>query len=182
MTLSGLLKGLPLTAPPPRGWEALEASGIEYDSRRAAPGTLFFAFSGAHADGRKFAGSAMERGAVAVSFSELPPLEKFRGPWLQVERGREALAIAARRFYSMPDERLTLTGVTGTNGKTTTVFALDAALRALGRVAGMAGTIEYRVAGEVLDAINTTPEKKVASNKWQVAKKCRGRCSLLLAT
>ncbi len=157
MTLSELLEGLPLTAPPPRGWEALEASGLEYDSRRAAAGTLFFAFSGAHADGRKFAGAAMEQGAVAV-VSELPPLEDFRGPWLQVEHGREALAIAARRFYSMPDERLTLTGVTGTNGKTTTVFALDAALRALGRVTGMAGTIEYRVAGEVLDAINTTPE------------------------
>jgi UDP-N-acetylmuramoyl-L-alanyl-D-glutamate--2,6-diaminopimelate ligase len=157
MKLNGLLESLPLSSLPSSGWETLEVSGIEYDSRRVNSGTLFFAFSGAQVDGRTFANSAIERGAVAV-VSELSPLEGFQGPWIQVVHGRETLAIAARRFYNAPDERLVLTGVTGTNGKTTTVFALDAALRALGRVTGMVGTIEYRVADQVFNAVNTTPE------------------------
>jgi UDP-N-acetylmuramoyl-L-alanyl-D-glutamate--2,6-diaminopimelate ligase len=128
--------------------------GLEYDSRRVQPGSLFFAFPGAKADGRAFAAEAMEKGALAI-VSELPAPEGFAGPWIQVEHGRQALALAARSFYG---QHVELTGITGTNGKTTTGFLTDSVLRASGRTTALIGTIEYRIAGRVLPAVNTTPE------------------------
>src|SRR5262249_14289156 len=82
----------------------------------------------------------------------------FPGPWIQVEHGRQALAVAARNFYGRPDERIDLTAITGTNGKTTTAFLVDSILRAAGRTTALVGTIEYHLAGRVLPAVNTTPE------------------------
>ena len=87
----------------------------------------------------------------------------FLGRWIEVEHGRQALALAARNFYGNPasgnpDARLKLTGVTGTNGKTTTTFLIDAVLRGAGMTTALVGTIEYRLAGEVRPAVNTTPE------------------------
>jgi UDP-N-acetylmuramoyl-L-alanyl-D-glutamate--2,6-diaminopimelate ligase len=135
----------------------LPVAGLEYDSRRVQPGFLFFAFPGARADGREFAQQAVDQGAVAV-VSELPSPDGYLGCWIQVEHGRQALALAARNFYGDPAKRLNLTGVTGTNGKTTTTFLIDAVLRAAGKTTAMVGTIEYRLAGEVRPAVNTTPE------------------------
>jgi UDP-N-acetylmuramoyl-L-alanyl-D-glutamate--2,6-diaminopimelate ligase len=132
-------------------------SGLEYDSRRVQPGSLFFAFPGQKSDGRHFARQALDRGAAAV-VSETPRPTDFEGPWIEVEHGRRTLAVMAKRFFGNPDEALRLTGVTGTNGKTTTVFAVDAMLRHAGFVTGMVGTIEYRVGAEHRPAINTTPE------------------------
>jgi UDP-N-acetylmuramoyl-L-alanyl-D-glutamate--2,6-diaminopimelate ligase len=135
----------------------VSVAGLEYDSRRVQPGFLFFAFPGARADGREFAQQAIDRGATAA-VSELPAPAGFRGAWIEVEHGRQALALAARNFYGKPDERLKLTGVTGTNGKTTTTFLIDGVLRAAGITTALVGTIEYRLAGEVRPAVNTTPE------------------------
>jgi UDP-N-acetylmuramoyl-L-alanyl-D-glutamate--2,6-diaminopimelate ligase len=142
---------------PPEAVASREVAGLAYDSRKAGPGSLFFAFAGAKVDGAKFAAQAMERGAVAV-VSESPRPEGFAGPWIQVEHGRRALAVAARRFYGRPDERIAITGLTGTNGKTTTCYLLDAALRAAGKTTATLGTIEYTVAGRAVAAVNTTPE------------------------
>src|SRR5262249_20916348 len=72
--------------------------------------------------------------------------------------GRHALASASRLFYGNPDTHIGLTGVTGTNGKTTTCYLSDSVLRAAGHVTAMIGTIEYHLAGRVLPAPNTTPE------------------------
>ena len=83
---------------------------------------------------------------------------RFSGPWLQVAHGREALARASRNFYEQPDERIALTAVTGTNGKTTSTMLMDAMLRAAGKTTALIGTIEYQLAGSVLPAVNTTPE------------------------
>jgi len=132
-------------------------TGLEYDSRRVEPGFLFFAFPGARSDGREFAAQAMEKGAVAT-VSALPPPDGFLGRWIEVEHGRQALALAARNFYRSSTKRLKLTGVTGTNGKTTTTFLIDAVLRAAGMTTALVGTIEYRLAGQVRPAVNTTPE------------------------
>jgi UDP-N-acetylmuramoyl-L-alanyl-D-glutamate--2,6-diaminopimelate ligase len=139
------------------GLGQVPVAGLEYDSRRVEPGFLFFAFPGARVDGREFARQAVDRGAAAA-VSELPAPEGFRGAWIEVEHGRQALALAARNFYGKPDERLKLTGVTGTNGKTTTTFLIDALLRAAGITTALVGTIEYRLAGQVRPAVNTTPE------------------------
>jgi UDP-N-acetylmuramoyl-L-alanyl-D-glutamate--2,6-diaminopimelate ligase len=132
-------------------------AGLEYDSRKVGPGYLFFAFPGAKVDGRSFAAQAMERGALAV-VSELPAPEGFAGAWIQAPHGRKALAIASKRFYNAPDEQLGVTGITGTNGKTTTSYLIDSVLRAAGRTTALIGTIEYRLAGRVMPAPNTTPE------------------------
>ena len=157
MQLGQLLENVELTAPLPAEAAALEVRGLDYDSRRVEPGWIFFAFPGAKSDGRAFVASAAARGAIAV-VCELPPAPGAPLPWLQVRHGREALARASRSFYGRPDEALKLAGVTGTNGKTTTVYLIDAMLRATGAVTGMAGTIHYAVAGEERPAVNTTPE------------------------
>ncbi|MFN3322647.1 MAG: UDP-N-acetylmuramoyl-L-alanyl-D-glutamate--2,6-diaminopimelate ligase [Bryobacteraceae bacterium] len=157
MTIHEALFGARLTTPLPDELGRRQVGGLDYDSRRVGSGFLFFAFAGQQADGRKFAAHAMERGAVAV-VSDLPPLDGFQGPWIRVEHGRQALALASRNFYRRPDERLALTGITGTNGKTTTGYLTDAMLRDAGRTTALVGTIEYRLAGEALPAVNTTPE------------------------
>ncbi len=157
MILGELLSGAGLKHPLAPALAAAPVSGLDYDSRRVEPGYVFFAFPGAHADGRAFAVNAIERGAIAV-VSESDPPPGLEDKWIPVEHGRQALALAARNFYGKPDERLGLTGVTGTNGKTTIGFLTDSILRAAGHVTALVGTIEYRLAGQVLPAVNTTPE------------------------
>ena len=157
MTVAELLAGVPLVGGIDAQLASTPVAGLDYDSRRIQPDFLFFAFPGAKVDGRVFAAQAMAKGARGV-VSELPAPEGFAGPWIQVPHGREALAVASRNFYNCPDKQLGLTGITGTNGKTTTAFLVDSILRAAGRVTGLIGTIEYRLAGEVLKAVNTTPE------------------------
>ena len=156
MNLSEVLTGITLlrtSAPLP----AMEVRGIAYDSRKVEPGFLFFAFAGAKTDGAQFAATALQKGAVAV-VGDRPAPGGFAGLWLQVAHGREALALAARNFYNKPDERLALTAITGTNGKTTSSTLIDAMLRAAGKTTALIGTIEYHLAGKVLPAVNTTPE------------------------
>jgi len=157
MTLGTLLPGERLKQPLAPELAAVEVTGLAYDSRRVNPGDLFFAFPGAHADGRRFALDALARGAVAV-VAESPAPEELAARWIEVDHGRQTLALAARNFYGKPDERLALTGITGTNGKTTTAYLIDSVLRAAGKTTAMIGTIEYHVAGRVLPAVNTTPE------------------------
>lgn len=159
MTLGEILSGVRLRQPIPPELASAAISGLEFDSRRVMPGGLFFAFPGARADGRQFAEQALASGAVAI-VSELPPPESSPAAavWVEVEHGRKALSLAARNYYGKPDERLGLTGVTGTNGKTTTSYLIDSVLRAAGYTTAMIGTIEYHLAGKVLPAVNTTPE------------------------
>src|ERR1017187_1560897 len=140
MTLGEILAGVRLRAPLSPLLSQLEVQGLDYDSRRVQPGFLFFAFPGSRADGRQFAQDAAGRGAVAGASES------------------HALALAARNFYRHPDERIALTGITGTNGKTTTSYLTDAILRAAGKTTALIGTIEYHLAGRVLPAVNTTPE------------------------
>lgn len=157
MTLEEILQGVRLRTEMTGNLKKVPVRGLEYDSRRVEAGFLFFAFPGARADGREFAREALAKGAVAA-VSELPAPQGFQGNWIQVEHGRQALAIAARNFYGAPDKTLKLTGVTGTNGKTTTTFLIDAVLHAAGMTTALLGTIEYRIAGQVRPAVNTTPE------------------------
>src|SRR6266481_3667210 len=103
MTLRYVLEGVELRSQLATDLLATEVIGLEYDSRRVETGHLFFAFAGAHADGRKFGQSAVEKGAVAV-VSEASAPDGFRGTWIEVEHGRRALALSARNFYGKPDE------------------------------------------------------------------------------
>jgi UDP-N-acetylmuramoyl-L-alanyl-D-glutamate--2,6-diaminopimelate ligase len=151
MTVEEVLAQVPLHTELPPDLRSRQVTGLEYDSRRVEPGYLFFAFPGSKTDGRAFAQAATEKGAIAV-------LSESEGPWIRVEHGRKALALASRNFYDRPDQRLCVTGITGTNGKTTTSFLTDAVLRSAGKITALVGTIEYRLAGAVRTAVNTTPE------------------------
>src|SRR5439155_21940137 len=97
MTIGEILSGVPLIEPIAPELAAVDAAGLDFDSRRIGPGFLFFAFPGSKVDGRRFAQDAMAKGAVAVVSEEAAG--DFAGPWIQVEHGRKALALAARNFY-----------------------------------------------------------------------------------
>jgi UDP-N-acetylmuramoyl-L-alanyl-D-glutamate--2,6-diaminopimelate ligase len=155
MKLGELLRGVPTMAV--GADPALEITSLTYDSRRVEPGTLFFAIQGEKADGHDFIASALERGAVAIA-SERPAPAELATRWIQVAAMRRALSDAARTFYGRPDSQLQLIGITGTNGKTTTAFLIESVLRATGILAGLFGTIEYRLGEKTLPAVNTTPE------------------------
>jgi UDP-N-acetylmuramoyl-L-alanyl-D-glutamate--2,6-diaminopimelate ligase len=155
--LRRVLEGVPLVGTAAAEFFERDVRGLAYDSRKVDTGYLFFAFSGAKVDGAHFANAALEKGALAVA-SDRPAPGGFAGSWLQVLNGRQALATASRNFFDKPDERLGLTGITGTNGKTTSTMLIDSILRAAGKVTALIGTIEYHLAGKVLPAVNTTPE------------------------
>jgi len=131
-------------------------SGLQYDSRKVRPGEVFVAFRGESTDGNRYIRAAIERGAAAVVSDALDPQGEL--PWARVAHGRRALARLSANFYRRPAEKLRLTGITGTNGKTTTAFLIEAVLRAAGRGTALVGTIEYHVGGQVLPAPHTTPE------------------------
>src|SRR5581483_3093703 len=131
MILSEILSGVGLQQPIPPELASLRIEGLDFDSRRVGAGFLFFAFPGSRADGRQFAADAIARGAVAI-VSEAEATPELQPRWIRVEHGRRALALASLQFYGHPDERLGLTGITGTNGKTTTSYLVDSVLRAAG--------------------------------------------------
>ena len=140
-------------------------TGVEYDSRRVQPGTLFVAMRGAATDGNQYIANALVQGAAAIVtdsaaiFSELSRTH----PQLavaQVQHGRRALAAISANLFGHPERTLRLTGVTGTNGKTTTAFLLESLLRSAQRQCVLAGTIENHLPGKVLPTPHTTPEPR----------------------
>jgi UDP-N-acetylmuramoyl-L-alanyl-D-glutamate--2,6-diaminopimelate ligase len=130
---------------------------IAYDSRAVTPSALFVALRGAQADGSAFAGQAMAKGAVGV-VAETGPPEGCPVPWITVSDGRLALSLLASSFYGHPSHRMRVVGITGTNGKTTTSYLVQATLEAAGVRCGLMGTVQYRVGDEVREAARTTPE------------------------
>ena len=132
--------------------------GLEYDSRRIKPGDLFVAMRGESSDGNKFIDQAIAAGAVAVVTDSAAEKRRPDVAWAQVPHGRRALARLSANFYKKPAERLAVSGITGTNGKSTTAFLLESILAAAGRRSTLIGTIEYHVAGKILPAPHTTPE------------------------
>ena len=163
MTLGELLRALPAdaTRPPLDDRAASGAvSGVAYDSRRVTQGTVFVALRGLHADGTAFAQDAIARGAVAV-IAEAPAPVSTNGrkvPWIQVPDARLALAALAAEYWSHPSEQLSLVGITGTNGKTTTSYVLASIFEAAGVRCGRIGTVGYRVGEREIEAARTTPE------------------------
>src|SRR6266700_4075554 len=121
-------------------------SGIEYDSRRVKPGDAFVAMRGESSDGNNFIDKAISEGAVAVITDSASEKPRNGVAWAQVPHGRRALARLSTNFYKRPAERLTSTGITGTNGKSTTAFLIESILNAAGRKCALVGTIEYDVA------------------------------------
>jgi UDP-N-acetylmuramoyl-L-alanyl-D-glutamate--2,6-diaminopimelate ligase len=132
--------------------------GLEYDSRWIKSGDAFVAMRGESSDGNQFIDQAISAGAVAVVTDSATQKPRADVAWAQVPHGRRALARLSANFYKKPAERLAVTGITGTNGKSTTAFLLESILTAAGRKSALIGTIEYHVGGKILPAPHTTPE------------------------
>jgi UDP-N-acetylmuramoyl-L-alanyl-D-glutamate--2,6-diaminopimelate ligase len=137
------------------GRRAVEILDLAYDTRAVSGGTLFFCVPGATRDGHDLAADAVGAGAVALVVER--PLD-VAVPQLVVESARASMAVAADVFFGTPTERLTVGGVTGTSGKTSTTYLLRSILEADGRSTGMVGTVEWIVAGAGRAAPHTTPE------------------------
>ena len=136
----------------------VEVTGVDYDSRRVQPGYCFIAMKGESTDGNRYIDTAIEQGAVAVVTDDAQQQARPSVAWAQVSHGRRALARVSANFYKHPAERLANIGITGTNGKTTTSFLVEAMLLAAKRKTALIGTVEYHVAGRVEPAPHTTPE------------------------
>lgn len=135
-----------------------EVSSVEYDSRQVKPGCVFVAMRGESSDGNLFIDRAIQAGAVAVVTDSSSEPQREGLAWAVVPHGRRALARLSANFYKRPAERLAVTGITGTNGKSTTAYLIESILSASGRKSALIGTIEYHVAGRVYPAPHTTPE------------------------
>ncbi len=162
MKLSEILVGLHYVR---RSGPDGEIRAVEYDSRQVAPGSLFVAMKGGTTDGNRFVSAAVKQGAVAVVTDSATAFDAAAREFpqlalVEVEHGRKALASLAGNFFGHPEAQLALSGVTGTNGKTTTAFLLDAMLNNVRRKSVLVGTIEYHVAGEVRSSPHTTPESR----------------------
>jgi UDP-N-acetylmuramoyl-L-alanyl-D-glutamate--2,6-diaminopimelate ligase len=148
LPLNDLIRALPLEGDTCLASPS-EVTAVTADSRQVRPGALFVAIRGATADGHRFIADAIARGAVAIVGAD--PLEALPVPYLHVADTRAALAVLAAAFYGFPSRQLSLVGVTGTDGKTTTCNLIYHVLRAAGQRAGMISTISAHIDEADLD-------------------------------
>jgi UDP-N-acetylmuramoyl-L-alanyl-D-glutamate--2,6-diaminopimelate ligase len=149
-----LLQGVEVT-----GAAGLEqtVTGLHYDSRQIQPGNIFVCIQGYRTDGHLFIQDALSRGAVGLVVEKdinIQPQVSFA----RVKNSRLAMALMAANFYDHPSRKLTLIGVTGTNGKTTTTHLIDAVLAGKGEPTGIIGTIYNKIGEQRLPVERTTPE------------------------
>ncbi len=146
-----ILPGASALGQPPAG----EVTGLAYDSRKIEPGMIFAALKGEATDGHAFVAKAAQAGATAALVER--PVEGVDLWQVQVPDSRAALARLAAGFFGNPSRGMTMVGITGTNGKTTTSYLVEAVLARRGQT-GVIGTVESRFAGQVTPAAMTTPE------------------------
>jgi UDP-N-acetylmuramoyl-L-alanyl-D-glutamate--2,6-diaminopimelate ligase len=132
-------------------------TGVVYDSRVVKTGDLFVAVQGEHFDGAAFVNDARARGAVAVVAQGVQP-STFDAPWIQVDNARATMAVLAAALHGDPSHELLVVGTTGTNGKTTTTYLIEAILEAAGIACGRVSSVSYRVGQDEQLAERTTPE------------------------
>lgn len=159
MRLDEVIRGIAIVDR--RGRFSEQVSAIVSDSRKAEAGALFVAVRGIVADGHDYIGDAIERGATAVMAEAWP--DEYAGEAYKhiavvlVPNARRALALAAANFYGHPSKQIHVAGVTGTNGKTTVTYILEAMLSSKKRPVGVIGTVEARYGDTRLETDNTTP-------------------------
>jgi UDP-N-acetylmuramoyl-L-alanyl-D-glutamate--2,6-diaminopimelate ligase len=132
-------------------------SGLVMDSRRVVPGNLFFALPGLRSDGLSFVDEAVSRGAAAIIAQKIPVHPPAKVTFIQVADARAMLARVAQRYFKFPDRQLAVTGVTGTNGKTTVTHLIRHFLNGTEKV-GLLGTISYDLGSRSVPSFRTTPE------------------------
>jgi len=133
-------------------------TGVTHSSSAVRPGDLYAALPGSRAHGAQFIPEALQRGAVAV-LTDPAGLRPDAGvPFIVVDKPRDVLGEVASKVYGDPTRRLTTIGITGTAGKTSTTYLIEAGLRAAGQVTGLIGTVETRLGDLTVESIRTTPE------------------------
>ena len=140
------------------GNTSVDVLGIAFDSRKVTKGFCFVAQKGTQVDGHKFIGKVSEQGAVVVICEKLPNELKEEVTYVVVENSAEALGVLASNFYENPSQNLKLVGVTGTNGKTTTVTLLHQLFTKLGQKVGLISTVVNKVGQEEIPSTHTTPD------------------------
>ncbi len=154
MKLSTLLNGVPVRA---QTAQDVEITGITEHSEQVEKGNLFVCARGSRLDGHHFAKEAIDRGAAAAVVQHALP-QDF--PQILVADSKQACAVLSANFYDRPADSLVISGVTGTNGKTTTAWILRQLLEQNGCLTGLAGTVQNCAAGFAEPAIYTTPEAR----------------------
>jgi len=154
-------------------------TGISFDSRATTRGDLFVAVAGAAADGHEFVADASRKGAVAVVGERSPGESQCPQPYFRVENSRRALAILAQEFYGNPSRDLLVAGVTGTNGKTSTVLLVAAVLERGGRTASVLTTLEYRVGDRLVAASQTTPDPVLIARLMRETRDANGAAAVI---
>lgn len=156
---------------------AVPADGADFaigqvteDSRKVRPGGLFVAVSGGAADGHEFAASAVAGGAAAVLGDREGISELAGAPYLYTPEPRRALGLIAHALAGDPSQSMTVIGITGTNGKSSTVFLVQSILNRAGHRAAKFGTLGYEIAGETLPAAHTTPFGEVLAEAFAQAR------------
>ena len=160
--LQALARALPpdqrLEMPASVGALATECTGVTHDSRQVTPGSVFVALRGQKADGAQFIPQALASGAAAVVSEAPPQTEDRRRKTVVVRDARLALALLAAEYHGHPSRAMQVVGITGTNGKTTTSYLVNAIFEAAGITTGLMGTVTYRIGDREYAATRTTPE------------------------
>jgi UDP-N-acetylmuramoyl-L-alanyl-D-glutamate--2,6-diaminopimelate ligase len=159
MKLAEILKGIEMEDI--AGNADVDITGISYDSRKTGRGHLFVAMPGEHTDGHDYIEDAVKRGAAAVIHETGKIFNAAPGPsvtFIRVRDSREALSIASCNFHGNPSSKLTLIGITGPNGMTTTSYLLKSILESWDKRVGLIGTIQYMIGADAYEATHTTPE------------------------
>ena len=160
MRLEKIIAGCGVTAV--LGRTDIEVSAVCNDSRKVTCGALFVAVKGYAIDGHSFIAKAVDLGASAVVCEELDSAKKQTEgrdiTLIQVESSRHALAVIAANFYDNPSHKLTLVGITGTNGKTTIATLLYDLYRRMGHRVGLISTVVYRIDERSIPSTHTTPD------------------------
>ena len=138
--------------------QEIEINEITFDSRTVAPNSLFVAQVGVHVDGHNYIATATEKGAAAIVCEKLPEVLDSNVVYIQTENSNKALGLIAANFYGNPSTKLHLIGITGTNGKTTTVTLLHQMFRQLGYHTGLISTIVNKIDETEIPATHTTPD------------------------
>lgn len=156
MILSDILNGVDVLDI--LGNKEIEISEIVFDSRKAVKNSLYIAIKGTLVDGHQYISSAIEKGAKAIVCEVLPEQKEEGIIYIKVENSSKVLGLLASNFYGNPSEKLTLVGITGTNGKTSVSTLLFDIFKKMGYSSVLISTVEYRIGDEVFPSTHTTPD------------------------
>ena len=136
----------------------IQVTGVSFDSRTVQPGSLFVAVAGTQSDGHAYIDASIKKGASVIVCQQLPEVLQDNITYVTVKNSAQALGLIASNFYGNPSERIQLTGVTGTNGKTTTATLLHELFSRLGHRSGLLSTVVNKIVDKNVAATHTTPD------------------------